>query len=98
MEDLNNEPRCIICEVFCEPEERGFNLCPTCRRMLGGSLVMICLNCSNAQFISLSAPVIRKVDSLRKGFEVHDVYESIFVVYDSCPRCYREVPKNTTVH
>lgn len=96
--ELNNEPKCIICENFCEPEKRGFNMCPTCRQMLEGNLVMICFTCGNVQFISLSGPIIKKIDSLRKDFEVHDVYESIFIVYDSCPRCYIKNLGNVTIH
>ena len=95
---LQDEPRCIICENFCEPEHRGFHMCPTCRRMLDGYLVMICLVCGNVQFITLSGPVIKKIDTFREGFEVHDVYESVFIVYDSCPRCYNVTMKSTTTH
>jgi hypothetical protein len=98
MEDLNNEPKCIICDTFCESEERGFNMCPTCRSMLAGKFIMICLTCSNAQFITLCGPVLKKIDSFRKDCEVHDVYESIIAVYDTCPRCYTKIIGKSTIH
>jgi hypothetical protein len=98
MEDIRNEPKCIICETFCEAEERGFNMCPTCRRMLAGQFIMICLTCSNAQFITLSGPVLKKIDSFRKDCEVFDVYESIVAVYDTCPRCFTKILGKSTIH
>jgi hypothetical protein len=81
---------CFICSSPSKflSKEKGFSICGSCKSLIKDSVILYCISCNNLASMGSTPEILEKVLKLRdEGYEVIEIFDCFFIIYDSCPKC-----------